>query len=115
MRFVLHHPFACGLATVFGRMAEAVKMNMDDPERVAREIVDAVAKGREERYVGQPEGTFVRVNALLPRVVDGATRKQNRQTRPFAVEAADARDEARRACEPSPVPATPRAPVGASA
>lgn len=79
------------LATVFGRMAEAVGMNMDEPARVAERIVDALERDVADRYVGQPEGLFVRLNALLPRLVDAATRKQNAAARPFAVEAAGER------------------------
>jgi len=77
------------LANVFGRMADAVGMTMDEPSDVAARIVQAIEKDRRDRYLGQPESTFVRVNALLPRLVDAATRKQNRAARPYAVEAAE--------------------------
>ncbi|MEJ2308109.1 MAG: SDR family oxidoreductase [Gammaproteobacteria bacterium] len=66
------------------RMAEAVKMNMDEPEWVARRIVDAIEQDAGERYLGFPESLFTRINALLPGVVDGALRKQNLQMQPFA-------------------------------
>ncbi len=80
-----------GLASVTGRMAEAVGMKMDDPADVATKVVAAIEDEAKDRYFGQPEGIFVRLNALLPRLVDMATRGQNRKTRPFAVEAAAAR------------------------
>jgi short-subunit dehydrogenase len=76
------------LANQFGRMAEKVGMNMDPPERVARAIVDVLARGTRDRYVGFPESFFVKVNALFPRLVDRALRKQDETTRPFAEEAA---------------------------
>lgn len=59
------------------RMAEAVKMNFDSPEDVARIVVEAVRKNRDEVYIGFPESLFVRINALFPRLVDRALRKQN--------------------------------------
>jgi short-subunit dehydrogenase len=66
------------------RMAEAVGMNMDSPERVARLIVKAIEKDRKDCYFGWPESLFVRINSLLPRLVDSALRKQNRSMRGFA-------------------------------
>ena len=83
-----------GLASVFGRMADAVGMTMDDPAHVAARIVKAVQKGSKDVYVGFPECVFVRLNALLPRFVDKALRKQDATTRPFALEAADAAEAA---------------------
>ncbi|MCU7917336.1 MAG: SDR family oxidoreductase [Candidatus Thiodiazotropha sp. (ex Epidulcina cf. delphinae)] len=66
------------------RMAEAVKMNMDEPDWVAKRIADSIRKDRKEVYLGFPESLFVRVNALLPRLVDGAMRKQNAKMMEFA-------------------------------
>lgn len=68
------------------RMAERVKMNMDSPEWVADRIVEAIEKERPEVYLGFPESLFVRINALLPRLVDNALRKQNQITERFARE-----------------------------
>ncbi len=68
------------------RMAAAVKMNMDEPDQVANQIAAAMAKGRDEVYLGFPESLFVRINALFPRLVDRALRKQNRTMAPFARE-----------------------------
>ncbi|GBG15912.1 short-chain dehydrogenase [Novimethylophilus kurashikiensis] len=67
------------------RMAEAVGMNADDPKVVASLILRAIAQDRNDCYLGWPESLFVRINAILPRLVDFALRKQNRQTRNFAV------------------------------
>lgn len=66
------------------RMAEEVKMNMDEPAWVARRIVDSIVRGRKELYLGFPESLFVRINALLPRLVDKALYKQNIKMSPFA-------------------------------
>jgi short-subunit dehydrogenase len=68
------------------RMAEAVKMNMDEPAWVADRIVEAIIKERKDLYLGFPESLFVRINALLPRLVDGALRKQNHKMMAFAKE-----------------------------
>ena len=67
-------------------MADAVKMNMDPPLWVARQIVRAIEKDKKEVYLGFPESLFVRINNLLPRLVDAATRKQNRIMRRFTHE-----------------------------
>ncbi len=66
------------------RMAEATRMHMDEPEAVARQILDGMRRGRKERYLGFPESLFVRINSVLPGIVDRATRKQNRTARQYA-------------------------------
>jgi short-subunit dehydrogenase len=76
------------LADVFGRMAEATGMHLDEPERVAARIVKAVQQDAKDRYLGFPECVFVRLNALLPRLVDRALKSQDAKARPFAEEAA---------------------------
>jgi short-subunit dehydrogenase len=65
------------------RMAQVVKMNLDEPDTVARAIVAAIRAERNEAYIGWPEKLFVRINALLPRLVDNGVRKQNRQAAQF--------------------------------
>jgi short-subunit dehydrogenase len=61
------------------RYAEVTKMNMDPPEATARRIVDAIAGRRKDVYIGFPESFFVRVNAVLPRIVDSALAKNDRK------------------------------------
>ncbi|MDD3937286.1 SDR family oxidoreductase [Rhodoferax sp.] len=53
-----------------------LKVTMDDPQAVARQIVRAIEREREELYLGWPEKFFVRINSLWPRLVDQALRKQ---------------------------------------
>jgi short-subunit dehydrogenase len=65
-------------------MARTVRMNMDEPELVARHILQAIRERRKECYIGFPESLFARINALLPGIVDRALRKQNRSARAFA-------------------------------
>lgn len=52
--------------------ARLTHMNMDEPEKIARRIVRAIGDRRPETYFGFPESLFVRVNALLPGLVDSA-------------------------------------------
>lgn len=71
------------------RMAEAVGMNSDAPEVVVRHVVRAIEKNREDYYIGWPECLFVRINAIFPRLVDGALHKQNQTARRFALQQVD--------------------------
>ncbi|MNN56932.1 short chain dehydrogenase [compost metagenome] len=43
---------------------------------MADAVVKAIGRESEELYLGWPEKLFVRLNSLLPRVVDQALRKQ---------------------------------------
>jgi len=58
------------------RMNEELKVAMDAPARVASAVRRMLEEGTAEAVVGWPEKFFVRLNALLPRLVDGALRKQ---------------------------------------
>jgi short-subunit dehydrogenase len=61
------------------QFAALTKMAMDDPDRVAGRIVDAVAARRGDVYLGFPEALFVRVNAIAPRLVDRALASSDRR------------------------------------
>ncbi len=52
------------------RMADALRMNQDEPETVARDVVDAIERDGRNRYFGWPEKFFVRINSR-----DAATRR----------------------------------------
>lgn len=67
------------------RMANAVGMNIDEPGEVARHVVRAIENDSKDYYIGWPESLFVRINSILPRLVDKALRKQNLKTRTFAI------------------------------
>lgn len=54
----------------------ALKVATDSPQRVAREVLAAITADRNELYLGWPEKFFVRLNGMLPGVVDHALRKQ---------------------------------------
>jgi short-subunit dehydrogenase len=72
------------LADLFGEYAAASGMRVDAPEWVAQQIARAVRSNARDRYLGFPESLFVRVNALWPRLVDAALRRQDRLARRFA-------------------------------
>jgi len=58
---------------------------MDDPSLVATEVMRVVAKRKPlDRYMGWPEKLFVKINALLPTLVDNSLRKQLPIIRRFA-------------------------------
>jgi short-subunit dehydrogenase len=57
-------------------MNDELNVAMDDPHSVALHLLAAIRREQEERYLGWPEKLFVRLNSLLPRVVDQALRKQ---------------------------------------
>ncbi|GBC55478.1 SDR family oxidoreductase [Stutzerimonas stutzeri] len=65
-------------------MNDALKVEMDDPQQVAEEILRAIVREREELYLGWPEKLFVRLNGILPRLVDQALRKQLPVVKRFA-------------------------------
>ncbi len=66
-------------------MNQELGNRVDDPERVADEVVRALRSGcKRDRYIGWPEKLFVRLNALLPRLVDSSLRKQLPIIRRFA-------------------------------
>ena len=55
---------------------DALKSNVDDPHTVASAVVQAIANERRDLYLGWPERFFVRLNSLLPNLVDRSLRKQ---------------------------------------
>ena len=55
---------------------DALKANVDDPQTVASAVTHAIAGDRRDLYLGWPERFFVRLNNLLPHLVDRGLRKQ---------------------------------------
>ncbi|MGB5101897.1 MAG: SDR family oxidoreductase, partial [Steroidobacteraceae bacterium] len=68
------------------RMNDELGVAMDPPELVAKAVCDMLAGNRVEAVIGWPEKFFARVNGLLPRLVDGALRKQLPVIRRYAGE-----------------------------
>lgn len=61
-------------ASVSMMMAQGTKI--DSAAFVAQKIVQAIELQKKEAYIGQPEGFFARLNAVLPRLVDLALKKK---------------------------------------
>ena len=61
------------------KYAAATRMKVDAPESVSKQIVSAINARRKEIYMGLPENFFVRINALLPGLVDAAVRRGDRK------------------------------------
>jgi short-subunit dehydrogenase len=70
------------------RMNAELGVAMDPPEIVAKAVCDMLEGGRAEAVIGWPEKLFARVNGVLPRLVDGALRKQLPVIRRYAGETA---------------------------
>lgn len=68
------------------RMASAMGMNQDNPEMVARQLVQAIERRARERYLGWPEKAFVRLNSLFPRLLDAALAKQSGRMQAYALQ-----------------------------
>ena len=47
----------------------------DTPERVAQALLDLLESGRAERFLGFPETLAVRINGMVPALLDGAFKK----------------------------------------
>ncbi len=54
------------------RLAKQIKMNMDEPDWVAEQILKAIVHRKKDVFLGFPEKFFVRINAVFPRLVDKA-------------------------------------------
>lgn len=57
-------------------MNAELKVAMDEPSVVAEAVVAALRRERSESFLGWPEKFFVRLNSLLPNLVDQALRRQ---------------------------------------
>ena len=64
---------------------------MDRPRDVAARIVAALEEDRKDVYIGWPESLFVRLNGILPRLVDCALNRQARLARRLLQPAAAAK------------------------
>ena len=66
-------------------MNDALGTAMDKPSLVANEVLQIISTPvGTDKYLGWPEKFFVRINALLPAVVDSSLRKQLPTIRRFA-------------------------------
>ncbi len=67
------------------RMAAVTKMQFDEPDYVAKNILAAIRKKQKELYIGFPESLFARINSFVPSLIDFALRQQNRVAKTFAL------------------------------
>ncbi|WIO73843.1 SDR family oxidoreductase [Porticoccaceae bacterium LTM1] len=67
-------------------MNRAMKVQMDPPERVAKELVNFLNNRKSIYYVGWPEKLFVVINQLLPKLVSSEFRKSLPLIRKYASE-----------------------------
>lgn len=65
-------------------MNHALGNALDDPAKVASSIVAALRNDQVERVFGWPEKFFVRLNALVPRLIDSALAQKLRTIQHFA-------------------------------
>ncbi|HWZ48348.1 MAG TPA: SDR family oxidoreductase [Herbaspirillum sp.] len=65
------------------QMAQALKMKQDSAQHVAAQVIAAIENDRANTYLGWPEKLFVRINAILPHLVDKSLMKQVPLMRPF--------------------------------
>jgi short-subunit dehydrogenase len=63
---------------VMREVNELTGVRTDDSAAVARHIAEAITDTKRERFIGWPERLFVKINALLPGLVDRSLRKQAR-------------------------------------
>jgi len=66
------------------RMSEEMHMNFDAPDIVARHIIRAIEKQRNNCYIGFPESLFARFNSIFPGLVDRVLSKQSRILKEYA-------------------------------
>jgi len=89
VRYVAPRATRTGINTsAVERMNAELGVAMDPPELVAEAVCDMLAGSRVEAVLGWPEKLFARVNGILPRLVDGALRKQLPVIRRYAGESA---------------------------
>ena len=62
---------------------------MDNPDDVAAELMQQLQTGQSRRYIGWPEKLFVRLNALLPELVDRAIGSKLAVIRKYAAGSGD--------------------------
>ncbi len=63
------------------RYAQLVGMTIDEPARVASRIVCAIERHEKDVYLGFPESIFVRLNAVMPRMIDRAVAPRDRKAK----------------------------------
>lgn len=60
--------------------ADLTGMAIDEPDRVASQIVDGIERGKKDIYFGASESVFVKLNGVVPRLVDYFLANNDRKT-----------------------------------
>jgi hypothetical protein len=77
-RTAINSPAVCAMNQALGNA-------MDPPDLVAQQVERMLlARRMRNRAIGWPERLFLRINAVLPTLVDGALRKQLPEIKHFA-------------------------------
>lgn len=63
------------------RFANMSGMTLDDPDAVVTRIAEAIVRRERDVVIGAPERLFARINALVPRLIDGALVKDAAKAR----------------------------------
>lgn len=61
----------------------ALGQSVDSPEQVAKALVEQLLSGRKRKYLGFAEQFFIKLNAMLPAVVDAALANKLKQIKHF--------------------------------
>lgn len=56
---------------------QQLKNNVDTPEQIVPQIIQAVEDGKTEKHFGWPEKLFAKINGLFPSVVAGSIKKEH--------------------------------------
>ncbi len=106
---VLHVAPRTTRTAINSRAVEALNLELgvaiDSPETVAAWIRERLDRELADGTLGWPERLFVKLNALLPRLVDGALRKQMPAIKRHALAGAgdDPRATVDMSCTPAPI------------
>ncbi len=58
------------------RLNQELKNNVDTPEQLVPQIINAIEKGKKEKFFGFPEKLFAKINGLFPSIVSGSISKE---------------------------------------
>lgn len=67
------------------KYAELTGMKIDTPEHIASRVLSAIQGRKKEVYIGFPEQLLVRLNSVLPHIVDAAVAAGDRKAAAFFI------------------------------
>lgn len=69
------------ITSQLARYADLTSMGIDEPDKVADAIVDAIARRKKDVYFGAAERMFVKFNAVAPRLLDALQAGNDRKAK----------------------------------